>query len=81
MKKGEHNQEIPQWQNIIEDNPMKKNNPSPQQKQQIASKKIKQNNMECWTANFAFRKFHIVWRIGTKTSLLENVKFAYCQFR
>ena len=35
----------------------------------------------CWTANFTFRKFHTVWRIGTNSSLLKNVKFAYGQFR
>ena len=35
----------------------------------------------CRAANFTIRKFHNVRRIGTKTSLLANVKLAYGQFR
>ena len=35
----------------------------------------------CLTANFTFRKFRTVWRIGTKTSLLKTVRFPYGQIR
>ena len=31
-------------------------------------------------ANFTFYKFHTVWKIGTKTSLLENVNLPMVNF-